>query len=195
MEPSSYVSDVAKPLDRVAARLNDLVKAGALPATARVGMWSCVINHVMERFVEAFSRVKKCSVPGRGLMTLDVGQVYSRAVKVGPLLPGSVLHDKPYVDGYISAFYLDHEADLLQWMLKNRHMYPLHQMRAIVRNGIGAALKKKQLADVMMAIDAMYLAPAGGPGAAGAGGAAGPAGAQAASASASAAAGGAGSSV
>jgi hypothetical protein len=167
MEPSPYVLDVVKPLERVATRLNDLVKSGALPAVSRVGMWSAVVNHAMERFVEAFSRVKKCNVPGRGLMALDVGQVYSRAVKLGPMLPGSVLHDKAYVDAFVSAFYLDHEADLLQWMAKNRHLYPLHQMRSIVRNGIGNALKKKQLSDVMAAVDAMYLLPSAGPSGAG----------------------------
>lgn len=135
---------------------------------SRVGVWSCVVNHMMERFVEAFSRVKKCTVPGRGLMTLDVGQLYSRAIKIGPVPPGALIHDKAYADGYIAAFYLDHESDVLQWILKNKQLYPLRHMRALVRNGIAAVLKKKQLADVMAAIDAMYLlppdAPAGGAG-------------------------------
>ena len=32
----------------------------------------------MFRFVEGFSRVKKCSLPGRGLMQLDVKAVWAR---------------------------------------------------------------------------------------------------------------------
>ena len=165
MEPNAYVVSLSAPLARAAALLNSRVSAGTLPPVARLCLWSSIVSHLMERFSEGFSRVKKCSVPGRGLMSLDVGHAYARAMNQCPV-PALVLpRDKAYVDAYVSAFYFDAETDVLQWVAKNKALYPLRLARAVVLNGIGGALKKKQLKDVLAAIDAMYeLPPLGGGG-------------------------------
>jgi hypothetical protein len=59
-------------------------RRGALPSASRSGVWSCAVGHVMLRMVEGFSRVpyKKCSLPGRGLMQLDVKALWGRIVRV-----------------------------------------------------------------------------------------------------------------
>lgn len=114
----------------------------------------------MERFTEGFSRVKKCSVPGRGLMSLDVGHAFARAMSLVTIPTILLPRDKAYADSYISAYYFDSEADVLQWVTKNKGLYPLRQVRAIITNGVGHTLKKKQMKDALTAIDAMYELPA-----------------------------------
>jgi hypothetical protein len=158
MEANAYANAIVAPLNRVSAMLNERVKAGILPAVSRVGVWSAITSHVLERFVEGISRVKKCTVPGRGLMALDAGAVYSAACKLAPTLQQFLPRDKTYVDSYISAFYFEHETDLLQWLVKQKENYTLRHVKAILTTGIGINMKKKPLKDAMTAIEAMYLA-------------------------------------
>ena len=159
MEISPYVGAITAPLQRVANTLKEKVAAGTLPAVSHLGLWSCVLSHVMERFVEGFSRVRKCSVPGRGLMTLDVGHTYAYATRAGPTLSTVLARDKAFVDAYVSAFYLESEADLLQWISTARAAYALRHMRAIVLYGPVATSKRKQLREIQNAVDALYLLP------------------------------------
>lgn len=159
MEINSYVGGVTAPLQRVATLLNDRVASGALPAVSRLGLWSCVVSHVLERFVEGFSRVRKCSVPGRGLMTLDVGHTYAFLTRAGPTLPTVLARDKSFVDAYVSAFYLESESDFLVWVAKARGGYALRHVRAVVMNGPIAVARKKQLREIVNALEALYLAP------------------------------------
>jgi hypothetical protein len=159
MEPNAYVTSLQGPLTRAASLLNMRVKAGSLPAAARVSIWSCVVSHLMDRFADGVARVRKCTVPGRGLMTLDVGHAYSFAMKQCPVPSLALARDKAYVDAYVSAYYFDSETDLLQWIAKNKAAYSLRLTRAMVVHGIAASLKKKQLKDVVAAVEAMYLVP------------------------------------
>ena len=170
MEISPYVGAITAPLQRVANTLNERVAAGSLPAVSRLGLWSCILSHVMERFVEGFSRVRKCSVPGRGLMTLDVGYVFEFARRTGPTLPAVLARDKSFVDAYVSAFYLESEADLLQWVSGARPAYALRHMRAVVAYGPVAVSKKKQLREIQNAVECFYLLPPDMPSSGGGGG-------------------------
>ena len=163
MEPSRYVESLSAPLARAAALLNSRVASGALPPVARLCLWSSVVSHLMERFCEAFARVKRCSVEGRGLMKLDVGHVYARAMNACPVPALLLPRDKGHVDGFLNTAYFDGETDVLQWVAANRAAYPLRVARAVVLNGsLAASLKKKQLKDVLAAIDGMYELPAPG---------------------------------
>ena len=140
--------------------LNERVASGALPAVSRLGLWSALVSHVMERFVEAFSRVRRCSTPGRGLMTLDVGHTYAFATRVGPTLPGVLSRDKSHADAYVSAFYLESESDVLTWIVQQRAAYPLRLMRALLAHGpVGARLKGAQARQLDNAVAALYLPP------------------------------------
>jgi Protein of unknown function C-terminus (DUF2451)/Vacuolar-sorting protein 54, of GARP complex len=182
MEPNPYVSQLSTNLVAAAGQLNAKVKAGSLPPASRLCIWGCIVSHLMDKFADGVSRVKKCTVPGRGLMSLDVGHLYSVAMKQVPIPPQGVLpRDKSYVDAYISAYYYDSEGDVMQWISKNRGAYPLRMVKAIITNGIGASafgssttavvgsmmqLKvggtkggrpQQQLKEVLQAIDSMYL--------------------------------------
>lgn len=160
MEPSRYATSELPPfISKAANTLNDRVRNGGLPAVSRFGIWSAVVSHVLERFVEGYSRVKKCTVPGRGLMSLDAGTIYALCVKSGPVQPQCLGRDKTFIDGYVSAFYFDNESDLLEWISKNRPIYALHHVRGLLNNGIGPNLKKKNLKDVQTAIDSLYVVP------------------------------------
>ena len=157
MEPSAYTAELVPFLSRATAVLNERVKAGALPAVSRFGIWSAVVTHIMDRFVEGYSRVKKCSVPGRGLMSLDVGTVYAHCARVGPIVPACLARDKAHADGFVAAYYYDSDADLLAWLTAHRAAYPLRHARALVAHGIGPTLKKKAAKDLAAAVDALYL--------------------------------------
>jgi len=88
----------------------------ALPAKSWAGLWGCATAHFMDRFVEGVSRVKQCTVEGRGLMALDASQVFAAARRSGPLLAGCLPRGKEHVDLYIQAFYFSTPADVLPWV-------------------------------------------------------------------------------
>jgi hypothetical protein len=159
MSTNAYIPSITGPLARAAALLNDKVKSSGFPAVSRLGLWSCIVSHLVERFVEGVSRVKKCPPQGRGLMAVDLEAVYTFANKHGPTLLQCLSRDRSYADQYIAAFYLESEGDVMQWIGKNKSMYPLRFMRALIMNGIGANMKKKQLKDLMTSVDGMYLLP------------------------------------
>jgi hypothetical protein len=159
MEPSKYTTDFITVLGRAAHLLSDLVTSGALPAVSRLGVWSAIVSHIIERFVEGVSRVKKCSVPGRGLMSLDIGTIYAAAAKASPLLPGCLSRDKSHADAFVAAFYFDADSDLVAWITQHRAAYPLRHTKALLMNGIGATMKKKPLRDALVAVESLYCIP------------------------------------
>lgn len=160
-EPHPYVGHITAPMTRIAGLMQDRVVSGALSPVSRLGVWLCIMSHVMDRFVEGVSRVPKCSVPGRGLMSLDAGSIYLAGSKVAPTIPSMLPRDRGWVDTYISAFYLDGESELLQWMMKNKAAYSLRHVRAIIMHGFAQqrSVKKKQVAELMAAVESMYLLP------------------------------------
>jgi len=159
MDPSKYTADFSPILLRAVTVLNERFAAGALPAVSRLGVWSAIVSHIVERFVEGCARVKKCSVPGRGLMSLDFGTLFAQMAKVGPVVPACLARDKSHADAFIAAFYYDTEADLLAWVTKNRAAYPLRHTRALLTSGLGLGLKKKPLRDALVAIESLYCIP------------------------------------
>ena len=163
-EPSAWAVNFLPFLTRAVAVLNERTAAGALPAVSRFGVWSAVVSHVMDRFVEGYSRVKRCSELGRGLMSLDVGTVYAHAARVSPLVPACLSRDKAHVDGFVKAFYETSEGALLAWVLAHRAAYPLRQARALLLHGIGGGLKKPALKHALGALEDMYCLPEAEPG-------------------------------
>jgi hypothetical protein len=160
MESSDYTKVALEPwIARAAALLNERVKNGGLPAISRFGVWSVIVSHLLDRFVEGFSRVKKCTMQGRGLMSLDAATVYAACVKASPVVSACLARDKSHVDAFVAAFYYDSEGDLLAWITQHRAAYPVRQMRALLTSGIGLTLKKKAAKDLGAAIEALYLLP------------------------------------
>lgn len=147
-------------LTRAAALLNERSASGALPAVSRFGVWAAIVSHLMDRFVEGYARVKKCSELGRGLMSFDVGTVYAHAVKLSPVVPSCLSRDKAHVDSFVKAFYETQEGALLEWMKAHRAAYPLRQTKSLLVNGLGATMKKKDaLKHALAALEEMYVIP------------------------------------
>jgi len=171
-EPNKYVPELAACFQRVITHLNDAAKGGRLPHVSRLAVWSTIVSHVMERFVEAYSRVPKCSVLGRGLMSTDVGHLHSALSKMGPTHAAVLARDKAFVDTYISAFYLDTEAEVQQWVFKHKAAYALRHVQSVIVNGIGSSgkVKRKQVADLAAMVESQYLLAATTPAAGGTGG-------------------------
>lgn len=59
--------------------------AGDLPEASYAAVWSCIVSHVFDRLVEGFSRIRRCSNEGRGLMLLDSNIVFNAAKAAGPV--------------------------------------------------------------------------------------------------------------
>ena len=113
-----------------------------------------------KRQVEGYALVKKCSELGRGLMSFDVGTVYAHAAKLSPLVPSCLSRDKAHVDGFVKAFYETQEGALLEWVKAHRAAYPLRQARALLVNGLGASMKKKDaLKHAVAALEDLYILP------------------------------------
>lgn len=123
-------------LDLQIKGLNALVDAGQLPSISRFGVWSAIVNHLMDRLVEGFSRVRECTQMGRGVMQLDLQMIYAHAAKLGPVVPSCLPRDKAHVDAYIKAFYLPNGESLMAWVQDNCAAYPLWQVHRILDHGL-----------------------------------------------------------
>lgn len=156
-EPNVYVKQVGDAMERVARLLDDLTRRGALPSSSRSGVWACAVGHVMLRVVEGFSRVKKCSTAGRGLMQLDVKNLWLRIARVLTTSPDSIVRvrDSSYVVDYVQAFYNTTETDVMPWILQHKERYLGRHLRSIVENGIGPSLKSARVKELLASIDQM----------------------------------------
>ena len=158
MEPSKYAAaDLPPCVARAGALLTERVRSGALPAVARFGIWACVVSHVMERFVEGFSRVRSCSVPGRGLMSLDAGTVFAQCCRASPVVPALLARDRSFVDQLVAAHYFESESDVLDWISRSRGAYTLRAMRALVNTGPMDKLKAKAKKELLAAVEGMWV--------------------------------------
>jgi len=113
----------------------------------------------MDRLVEGFSRVKRCGDIGRGVMSMDLLTLYARAAKVGPVVPTCLSRDKSFVDNFIKAFYGLTEAGLMAWVEAHKASYPLRQVRALLENGLGAAVKGKSYKHLQHALENYFCIP------------------------------------
>jgi len=156
---NDYVTRISHALDERVKVLNDLVAAGKLPSVSRFGIWSAIVSHIMDRMVQGFSQVKRCGDIGRGVMSMDLLQIYAHAAKVGPIVPSCLPRDKSHVDSYIKAFYGQNESSLMSWVEANKAAYPLRQVRSLLDNGLGSTLSAKVLKHVATAIDTMFCIP------------------------------------
>ena len=73
-------------------------------------------------------------------------------------LPSSAgrARSKDYVDGYLAAWQLPREADVLDWIRKNRQQYETKDLMNLVLNGgFGAKAKKKKQKEIQDAVEAI----------------------------------------
>jgi len=106
--PNRWVADVQGELLRFTTRL---ACADIAPEALRV-LWHYATGVIEDTLVEGFSKVKKCTEPGRALMTLDVQTLQKEFKK---LAPESANSDWRYIDTYVQAFYIK-EDDAMKWM-------------------------------------------------------------------------------
>lgn len=157
LEYNDYVRQISGGLERVALRLDAALSSGAVPTRLHRLLWGCIIGYALERMVEGFSRVKKCSMQGRGLMAMDVTAVWSRGQVLGPPLDPALLpRGKAWVDQYVQAFYYDREEDVLEWIRSHRASYSRRQVTALVTHGVGQGKKKKALRELLSKAEAAH---------------------------------------
>lgn len=105
-------------------------------------IWGELLRQLSLHLVESYSRAKKCTTEGRGLMTLDLSALRSGLEKLAGLKP---LPWWDHVLSYVNAFYLP-ESELLAWVSSHPH-YTLAQLQSVAECGCGSGkLKKDRLA-------------------------------------------------
>ena len=82
-DPSSYVQDVVSSIKELQQALAAQVDYNGLPQPSYKALWSSISGLLYERFVEGVSRMKKCTVEGRGQLAVDINAITS-ALKLGP---------------------------------------------------------------------------------------------------------------
>jgi hypothetical protein len=67
-----------------ALRVNDMSiqSSGGLPPPLLKKLWSSLLAYLTEQLVDAYSKAKKCTTEGRGLMTLDLSALRSGLEKL-----------------------------------------------------------------------------------------------------------------
>ena len=106
--PNRWVADVQGELLQFTTKL---ACADVAPEALRV-LWQYATTVIQDTLVDGFSKVKKCTEPGRALMTLDVQTLQKEFKK---LAPESTDTEWRYIDTYVSAFYIK-EDDAMKWM-------------------------------------------------------------------------------
>jgi hypothetical protein len=102
-------------------------------------IWSVLVHQLSLNLVEAYSRARKCTPEGRGLMTLDLSQLRAGLEKLSALKP---LPHWEIVLQYVNAFYLQ-ESELLLWV-SSHPSYTAAQLQAVAECGSAGASKGKK---------------------------------------------------
>lgn len=71
MDHNPYVEMMLNEFKRAKAKAEGLQKRGCLPGDTANAVWQAMCTHVVDTLIDGFSRVRKCSFEGRGLMKLD----------------------------------------------------------------------------------------------------------------------------
>jgi len=116
-----------------------LQSSGGVSPFALRQVWLEVVRQLSHQLVESYSRAKKCTTEGRGLMTLDLSALRQGLEKLSRIKP---LPHWDHVLGFVNAFYLQ-EAELTAWAAAHP-LYTAAQVQSVAECGCGAAKGKKE---------------------------------------------------
>jgi hypothetical protein len=112
---------------------------GGLPKHVMKALWTETIELLLDKLVDGYSKIKKCTTEGRGQMSQDLSMLRKGLEGLTGLSPPP---NWDYVNNYVIAFYLP-EQDFLSWM-KVHTGYSYAQYESIATLGVGAMMKTKQ---------------------------------------------------
>jgi hypothetical protein len=149
-------------------KLESVRRRGGLPGGAYNAMLQAGCGHVVDTLIDGFSRVRKCSFEGRGLMKLDF-----QTLQVGGPSPSPPWHvclltlvstiaqsglkkmlqlksipETERLDAFISVFY-EPEAGLPQWF---RTHYGEYTHKQLVGLAGSLPVKRKQRSEILQVL-------------------------------------------
>ncbi|ELR18216.1 uncharacterized protein ACA1_369590 [Acanthamoeba castellanii str. Neff] len=145
MDHNSYVDPMVKEFQRFKAQLEGVRKRGGLPGGTYNAMLQAACGHVVDVLIDGFSRVRKCSFEGRGLMKLDFQTLQSSLKK---MLALKAIPEAERLDAFISAFY-EPEAGLPQWFRTHYGDYTHKQLLGLVNS---LPIKRKQRSEILQVL-------------------------------------------
>ena len=134
--------------------MNQDNKYGEAGIILREQVWLEICQCVFDTILEAYSRIKKCSIEGKSNMILDLKILQSNLDAIHNCKPP---RGKIYVEEYIHGSSLQNEA-LLNWVQENwqsyayRHIYNLLHM--VLKSSVLTSSKK--LTEALAILDGYY---------------------------------------
>eukprot|EP01087_Luapelamoeba_hula_P024585 TRINITY_DN9420_c0_g2_i2.p1 TRINITY_DN9420_c0_g2~~TRINITY_DN9420_c0_g2_i2.p1 ORF type:complete len:987 (+),score=113.27 TRINITY_DN9420_c0_g2_i2:1-2961(+) len=129
VEHNDYVNAMLKEFQVFEQHLGIVAQKRCLLERAKDTLWNYAIIKAMDVLVEGFSRVKKCSAEGRGLMKLDFQTFQTGLFKLTPIRP---LPGASRVDTFITAFY-EPETELPKWLQEHYPEYTAKQLLGLIQ--------------------------------------------------------------
>eukprot|EP00005_Dracoamoeba_jomungandri_P013800 CAMPEP_0174266650 /NCGR_PEP_ID=MMETSP0439-20130205/31006_1 /TAXON_ID=0 /ORGANISM="Stereomyxa ramosa, Strain Chinc5" /LENGTH=832 /DNA_ID=CAMNT_0015353745 /DNA_START=31 /DNA_END=2526 /DNA_ORIENTATION=+ len=109
-----YINEMVREFQNFVGITRKGEESGYIPESVLLKLWDHAIHLSMNTLVEGFSRAKKCTFEGRGLMKLDFQTFQTGLIKLDPQLRVLCQTAGRKVDIFISAFY-EPENGLDDW--------------------------------------------------------------------------------
>ncbi|KDO18868.1 hypothetical protein SPRG_15696 [Saprolegnia parasitica CBS 223.65] len=131
------------------------LQGSAVPIHVRDEIWSYVVRAIMEALVEGYASVKKCSMEGRALMSMDLIALQNGLDLINHVSnQNQTLWGRSYVNNYIKAYYLQ-EAELLAFIAANKKSYRKAHLVSLAINGV-CGLRRGTQKDLLQKIEHIY---------------------------------------
>jgi syndetin len=155
--PNDYVVHIVRKCGEVWGGMQ-IYSDGAIPAGARDDVWAALVQHVMDAMLAGVMGVSRCTPHGRALMTMDLLALQNGLDLINHVSRQRVPRGCDHVNDYVKAFYLS-EDELLEWIRRHKHAYTKPALASLIRHGVGSAMAKKELRDLVLRIDAILSTP------------------------------------
>ena len=150
-EPNAYVKQLLMKFEQIETELSSFA---TLPKFIHHRLHTEAILWVQELLVYAYSDVRKCSMEGRALMSLDQS-VLKKGLQEN-IATTEPMPDWKYMDGFITAFYLT-KQDLIKWCEEHVE-YSRKVMLHLIKNGRAQeSLNKTQRNELLTAMTNAYV--------------------------------------
>ncbi|EQC32290.1 hypothetical protein, variant [Saprolegnia diclina VS20] len=131
------------------------LQGSAVPISVRDEIWSYVVRAIMEALVEGYASVKKCSLEGRALMSMDLIALQNGLDLINHVSnQNQTLWGRSYVNNYIKAYYFQ-EAELLAFIAANKKSYRKAHLVSLAINGV-CGLRRGSQKDLLQKIEHIY---------------------------------------
>ncbi|OQR91830.1 hsp70, partial [Thraustotheca clavata] len=119
-----------------------MLQGSPVPIEVRDEIWLYVVRAIMEALVEGYASVKKCSLEGRALMSMDLIALQNGLDLINHVSnQDQSLWSRSYVNNYIKAYYFQ-EKELLDFITINKKHYRKAHLISLAMNGVCGQIRR-----------------------------------------------------